>query len=143
MNGWKISIVCGLCCLGFATLIHAAPTTTPASAPATVQTVNADEFERLSKLPEHPVLDVRTPAEFAAGHLPGAINLDWKAKDFAEKVAALDKSKTYMVHCAVGGRSRSACEKMIKLSFPNVYNLEGGIMAWQRAGKKVEKEDGK
>ena len=119
----------------------AGPATAPATRPA-VRTIAVDEFEKLTKQPDAVILDVRTPKEFAEGHLPGAVNIDWKAKDFADKVAGLDKGKTYLVHCALGGRSHSACEKLGKLDFPNVFNLDGGLMAWQRAGKLVEKGEG-
>src|SRR5437764_15485758 len=95
-----------------------------------VKSVKPDEFEKLSKEKDSVILDVRTPKEFAEGHLPSAVNIDWNSKEFDQKVAALDKSKTYLVHCAVGGRSARACEKLTKLDFPHLYNLEGGIMAW-------------
>ena len=85
------------------------------------------------------ILDVRTPGEFSAGHIPGAVNLDYNAPDFQEKAAALDKSKTYLVHCAAGVRSARACEKLIHLDFPNLYNLPGGFKAWAKAGQPVEK----
>lgn len=85
------------------------------------------------------VLDVRTPEEYAKGHLPGAVLLDFKAADFATKLGALDPKKTYLVHCASGGRSAKACEQMYELGFPRVANLEGGFKAWEAAGKPVEK----
>lgn len=44
------------------------------------------------------VLDIRTPQEFAAGHIAGAIMLDCKADDFVEELGKLDRSKTYVVH---------------------------------------------
>jgi rhodanese-related sulfurtransferase len=104
-----------------------------------VRNVKPDEFEKLSKEKDAVILDVRTPKEYADGHIAGAVNVDWNSKDFAEKVGALDKSKTYLVHCAVGGRSARACEKLSKMEFPHLYNLEGGITAWQREGKTVER----
>jgi len=67
------------------------------------------------------------------------MNLDYNAPDFQAKAAALDKSKTYLVHCATGGRSVRACEKLSHLDFPNLYNLPGGFKAWAKAGKPVEK----
>ncbi len=44
------------------------------------------------------ILDIRTPGEFQRGHLKGAMNIDYKAADYAEKLGALDKEKTYLVH---------------------------------------------
>jgi len=82
---------------------------------------------------------VRTKEEYAAGHIAGAVNIDVNAPDFEEKVAKLDKNKTYLVHCAAGARSAKACGKMSKLDFPKLYNLEGGFRAWEKAGNKAEK----
>ena len=61
------------------------------------------------------------------------------ASDFEAKAAALDKGKTYLVHCASGIRSVRACEKLEKLDFPSLYNLPGGFKAWVKAGEPVEK----
>ena len=105
----------------------------------TYKNAGVQEFDKLRGNPNTVVLDVRTPKEFAAGHLPGATNIDWYATDFAERVGKLDKSKTYLVHCASGGRSAKACEKLTQLNFTNCINLEGGFKAWQKAGKPVEK----
>jgi len=101
--------------------------------------VTVDEFDRLRADKKNVVLDVRTPKEFAAGHMAGATNVDWNAPDFAEKISKLDKGKVYLVHCAAGVRSARACDKMGKLDFGNLYNLEGGFKAWEKAGKPVEK----
>jgi rhodanese-related sulfurtransferase len=101
--------------------------------------VNADEFEKLSKEPDTVILDVRSPKEYAAGHIKNSVLIDFNGKDFDEKIKQLDKGKTYLVHCAVGGRSAKACTKMDNYDFPKVVNLEGGIKAWEKAGKPVEK----
>lgn len=101
--------------------------------------VNVEEFESLRTDKKNVVLDVRTKTEFAAGHIPGAIHLDANAPDFAKKAAKLDKKKTYLVHCAGGGRSAKACKEMEKLDFHNIYNLQGGMKAWEKAGNKAEK----
>jgi phage shock protein E len=102
---------------------------------------NADvvEFDKLRTDKKNVVLDVRTKKEFDSGHIPGAVNIDVNAPDFDENVARLDKSKTYLVHCGAGVRSVKACEKMGKLEFPKLVNLEGGFKAWEKAGKPVEK----
>jgi rhodanese-related sulfurtransferase len=101
--------------------------------------VDVAEWEKLRKDPNVVVLDVRTAEEFAEGHMPGAINLDIRGGKFAETLAGLDKSKTYLVHCAVGGRSAKACGQMDGLKFGKVVNLAGGITAWEKAGNQPVK----
>ena len=101
--------------------------------------VDVAEFEKLRADKMNVVLDVRTQKEFAAGHIPGAVNIDVNATDFPGKVARLEKSRTYLVHCGAGVRSAKACDKMSHLAFPKLYNLEGGFRAWETAGNKPEK----
>ena len=85
------------------------------------------------------VLDVRTPEEFADGHIAGAKNVDFLAPDFAKSLDSLDKSQTYLVHCAGGGRSSKARDLMAGHHFLTIYHLEGGFNAWKEAGKPIEK----
>ena len=101
--------------------------------------VAVEEFDKLRGDKQKQVLDVRTPAEFAAGHIPGAINIDINGPDFEKKVVTLKKDKTYLVNCAGGGRSARACGRMSALNFTSLYNLQGGFKAWEEAGKAVEK----
>ena len=115
------------------------PASAPATRPAGRRDVGADEFEKLWKDKKGTVLDVRTAKEFEAGHIPGAVNIDINAADFDKKVAELDKSKTYLVHCASGVRSVRACDKMNRMDFRQLINLQGGMKAWEKAGKPVEK----
>jgi rhodanese-related sulfurtransferase len=84
------------------------------------------------------VLDVRTPEEFASGHIPGAKNLDFHSDDFEKKVGALDKQTPYLVHCASGGRSSQACKVMDESKFAKVYHMKGGFSAWVKSKKPVE-----
>jgi rhodanese-related sulfurtransferase len=122
------------------------PPASPASSrekplpPNNVRNVGVEEFDKLRSAKNTIVLDVRTEKEFNAGHIPGAVNLDYNSPDFAKKVADLDKSKTYLVHCAAGVRSARACTAMDKLAFTNLVNLESGFKAWEKAGKPVEKK---
>ena len=101
--------------------------------------VSVAGFEKLRADRKNVVLDVRTREEYAAGHIAGAVNIDVNAPDFEEKVTKLDKHKTYLVHCGAGVRSAKACDKMSKLDFPKLYNLEGGFKAWEKAGNKPQK----
>jgi len=111
----------------------------PADPAKGFKNVGVDEFAKMRADKESRILDVRTPREFATGHLTGAVNIDINGPDFEQKVAALDKSKSYLVHCAGGIRSAKACSKMSQLKFTKLYNLEGGLRAWEKAGKPVEK----
>jgi rhodanese-related sulfurtransferase len=113
--------------------------TAEASATQRFRNIDVAEWEKLRKDASVMVLDVRTAEEFADGHMPGAINLDIRGGKFAETLAGLDKSKTYLVHCAVGGRSAKACGQMDGMKFEKVLNLSGGITAWEAAGHKAVK----
>lgn len=106
---------------------------------AAVKRVDVDEFDKLRADKKNVVLDVRTETEFKAGHIPGAVNVDVNGKDFDEKVAKLDKSKTYLVHCAAGGRSARASKKLEGMGFKDLYDLAAGFKGWEKAGKPVEK----
>ncbi len=85
------------------------------------------------------VLDVRTPEEYAAGHLDRAQNIDFFNPQFQDKIALLDKAQPYLLHCASGHRSARAQTILAKLNFTTVYHLDGGINAWVRAGKPLAK----
>jgi phage shock protein E len=120
-------------------LIAAAPATRPTTRPTLRKDVNVEEFDKLVQGGKHVILDVRTAEEYAAGHIPGAVLIDVKKPDFAERIEKLDKGKTYLVHCRSGVRSVTACTAMEKAGFKDCYNLLGGIKAWGDAGKPVEK----
>jgi thioredoxin len=94
----------------------------------------ADFVERIKQLPGAPLVDVRTPDEFAKGHLQNALNYDWNGTAFDTQIAALDKSKPVFVYCLSGGRSGSAAAKMRSQGFTSVYELDGGIIKWRAAG---------
>ncbi len=104
------------------------------------QDVDVAQFDSLRAQKEKPVLlDVRTPEEFAEGHIPGAVLLDFRSPKFSEELAKLPRGKQYLVNCAVGGRSARACDQMSRIGFTNVVNLKGGFKAWQAQGKPIEK----
>lgn len=84
------------------------------------------------------VLDIRTPGEFEAGHIAGATNIDFRADTFETDLAQLDRGKSYLVHCASGGRSTQALAILQKLDFERVYHLDGGFNAWKAEGKAFE-----
>lgn len=103
-----------------------------------VKNVDAAAFEKLRADKKNVLLDVRTTGEYSMGHIPGALNIDFTNPEFAKNVAGLDKTKTYLVYCASGGRSAGACKEMAKLKFAGLVNLEGGYRGWVKAGNKGE-----
>lgn len=121
-----------------------APATVPAGAPAATaglpqlkRDMTAREFADLVAQPGVVILDVRTPAEFAGGHLEGARNIDLQGPDFDSQIATLPKDVTYAVYCRSGNRSATALAKMTAAGITRAAHLTGGIGAWQSAGNPV------
>lgn len=86
----------------------------------------AEMIEQLAPV----ILDVRTPDEYATGHIDGAILADVSDASFASRVAGLDRSATYFVYCRSGNRSAAATSFMIEQGFTSVFELDGGVIAW-------------
>lgn len=100
--------------------------------------VGAKEFnETLKKTKDAILLDVRTPQEYSEKHLEGSLNVDFNGNAFDSEIDKLDKSKTVFIYCLSSGRSTSAAEILVKKGFKNIYNLDGGILAWTNAGLPV------
>jgi phage shock protein E len=102
-----------------------------------VQTVDPQSFLTTAAQPGTTVIDVRTPAEFAAGHVDGAVNIDVEGATFQADIGTLDKNGTYAVYCHSGRRSALATDAMSQAGFTNVYNLNGGIGDLQAAGASI------
>lgn len=100
--------------------------------------MDVDDFARYAAGDSVQVLDVRTPAEYADGHIAGAVNIDIYDKDFMHKAeAALDKTRPIAVYCRSGKRSADAAARLAKAGY-QVTNLKGGILAWQAARLPIE-----
>lgn len=80
------------------------------------------------------IIDVCSPQEFKDRHIENAININFISKSFKLRLTTLDKNKTYLVYCKVGGRSKLAQRTMRKLGFRKVYNLVGGTLLWKEEG---------
>lgn len=93
--------------------------------------------ELLAATPAPILVDVRTPQEFAEGHLDGATLVDLNAPDFADRIASLDRDASYVIYCRSGNRSAAAREVMAELGFTDVADIRGGIQAWSAAGLPV------
>lgn len=78
------------------------------------------------------LIDVRTTAEYKAGHIDDAIHIDvLNMETFVEEVEKLDKTKPVYLYCKMGGRSKQASEKLEELGFTTIYDFSGGYTAWQ------------
>jgi phage shock protein E len=86
-----------------------------------------DAAKAVGMLDSRVVIDVRTPSEYAAGHVAGARNIDVEAADFATNIASLDKKATYLVYCHSGRRSALAADQMAAAGFKDI--VDGGAMA--------------
>ena len=96
-------------------------------------------FEAKMVQPNVQLVDVRTPQEFANGHLENAQNINYNDPKFKENIALLDKSKPIAVYCGVGGRSSKASKILVELGFKDITDLACGRTAWTAARKKVVK----
>jgi len=104
------------------------------------ESLDAKAFKsKLDTTPDAVLLDVRTPEEVSKGTIPGAVNIDFNNSDFEKKIQGLDKTKTYFVYCAKGGRSSQAVDQMSAAGFTRIYNLTDGIVGWKEAGLPVAK----
>lgn len=103
-------------------------------APEAPQRVDAGTFAAAVATPGITVIDVRTPEEFAAEHIDGAVNINVADPTFGTQVAALDPAKTYAVYCHSGNRSQTAVSQMSQAGFTHIYELQTGISGWTAAG---------
>lgn len=93
----------------------------------------AKEFMAQHSTGDFQLLDVRQPKEYESGHLPGSLFIP--LRELPTRLDELDKEKPVIAYCAVGGRSRAAAQLLAGKGFGRVYNLAGGIKAWQ--GRKA------
>lgn len=106
----------------------------PIAAPAAPERVDAARFAEVVASPGVTTIDVRTPEEYAAGHIEGAINYNVEGPDFAAQIAGLDPAGTYAVYCRSGNRSQVAVAAMSEAGINGIYELESGITGWEAAG---------
>jgi len=100
--------------------------------------LSANEYTEVDKK-DAVIIDVRTPNEYASGHLENAILINVNDRSFMEKIAKLDKNRKYFVYCKSGIRSSKAVNYMRSIGFTKVCNLEGGLNYLTRAGEKLVK----
>ena len=112
-----------------------------------IQSVGVDAAKELVAQDESVVvLDVRTPEEYEAGHIQGALNINIRNENFSNMVSMLDRNKTYMVHCSANvenGRTDKSLKIMDNLGFKKLLDMSGGIVAWTQRGNPVVQETDK
>ncbi|MCC7554646.1 MAG: rhodanese-like domain-containing protein [Methanoculleus marisnigri] len=111
----------------------------PAPDDRVVRTITPSEasalIEERGDDPGFVIIDVRRPDEFAGGHIPGAVNID--SAEFSEHLDGLDPEATYLIYCQRGVRSAGVRELMRDAEFREVYEIEGGMSAWEEVGLPV------
>jgi phage shock protein E len=103
------------------------------------QVVSVESAKVLSADQTVTVLDVRTPEEYASGHLERSTLIDFYEPDFQLRLSELDPKKKYLVYCRSGNRSGQATAMMKQMGFDDVSDLGGGVLAWEAAGESLVK----
>ncbi|EDQ33986.2 Rhodanese-related sulfurtransferase [Hoeflea phototrophica DFL-43] len=116
--------------LGAAAMLMITPH--PAAASGLRDVTPRDAYEALETDPSIVVLDIRTPFEFKRGHIEGAINIDFYAKDFADRIMALEPGRTYVMYCHAGGRSHALMRAFTRTDFKDVMHIPAGFSGWRR-----------
>ena len=92
--------------------------------------LHVDEFKEMMVKPDTVIIDVRDESEMIEGYIEGYKLINMFSPDFIEQLENLDRDMTYLVYCRSGNRSAQTCGLMTRMGFDKVYNLNGGIMAW-------------
>ena len=80
------------------------------------------------------VVDVRTPEEYAQGHIRNSRQIDYYSSEFQARLQALPKDKAVVLYCHSGRRSKDAMSFLESIGYSRVFNLLGGTVAWKRDG---------
>ena len=99
------------------------------------QNIDSAELEALREQQDITLIDVRTDAEVARGIIKGARHIPLFS--LPQHAAALADAGSIVIYCQSGGRSAQACSYLAQQGFADLYNLSGGILAWQRDGKTL------
>lgn len=146
MKYLNLTFVAALVFYGCGSSQNTAQPTAPTSAPVEtvqvptekfVKNIDAATFKNLIEKGDGIILDVRTPQEVAEGQIPNASTINLYDPDFAQKINLMQKDKIIYVYCRSGTRSSQAAQMLSQNGFDRVYNLQGGIGAWQNMGYPV------
>ena len=105
---------------------------------AAITNVSASKADGMFNAGSVIFLDVREPAEYSQGHIPGAINIPMRQVEQQIAQSALDKNTPILIYCRSGRRSSIVTATLIKKGYTHLMNLDGGIKAWSKAGYPVE-----
>lgn len=110
------------------------------SATSQIQLVPAAEAAQVleNRASDVVLLDVRTSEEFNEVRVPGSVNVDFYSADFATRLDELPKDVPYVVYCRSGNRSSQTLDIMAGLGFTEVWDVDGGIISWSKAGLPLE-----
>ena len=97
----------------------------------TIKILAPDQFKAQVENKNVQLVDVRTPAEFKAGHIKGAKNIDFFSGNFESNFDKLNKEKAVYVYCRSGSRSWQAAKKLEAMGFKEIYDLKGGILKYR------------
>ena len=98
--------------------------------PPKVEVLEKTQYQALVEK-GYTIIDVRTPEEYAEGHIQGALNINVKSVTFVPEIENLSKSDTLLVYCRSGRRSLYAAQVMVSFGFQKIYDLEGGFLNWE------------
>ena len=88
------------------------------------------------------LVDVRMPAEYQAGHIPGAMNISRNVLEFATPNKIKDPNVKIYIYCKVGGRGALAAKSLMDIGYTNVTNIDGGFAGWVKAGYPARSQHG-
>lgn len=102
--------------------------------------VTIQEFEQKIKETKNAVLlDLRTPKEYASGHIKGSKNIDFFGKGFYDQLLKYPKDTPLFIYCESGGRSGQTFERLKNEGYQFVYEMYEGMSGWRDSKKPVEK----
>jgi len=125
----RLVAVSGLVALAYALSAHAEQAEAPSITPTELA-------ERRASSSAPAVVDVRTAAEYATGHVPGAVNIPYD--EVADRISEIDAGNGVALYCMVGPRARKGEAALMAAGHTSILHLEGGMVAWKEAGLPVE-----
>ena len=102
-----------------------------------INQINSDELIEFIELNDAILVDVRTEDEYNSGYIENSLNIDYFSNEFSVNADKLDKTIPIILYCRSGKRSSMSANKISKLGFKEIYNLEGGILEWIEEGNVI------